>query len=149
MAACADIQLSVGPDLLVVGAEEESRGAWASHDDGQTFLPWSAAPGVTAVAVHPTAPGTCVVAVCLPAENRAAVLRTDDGGKTFTTLFELGTLRLLLRLDARGDEEGENRVSGLTWGPAGSSLLVASSAGGFFVQVHEDRPGLRPGAVSD
>jgi hypothetical protein len=140
VAACSDVQLGIGPDLVVVGAEDESRGAWASHDDGATFEPWPAAPGVTAVAVHPTAPGRCLLAICLPAENRAAVLRTSDGGRTFTTLFELGALRMLLHLDSHGDEEGENRVSGLSWGPSGGSLLVATSAGGFIVQVRDDEP---------
>jgi len=140
VAACSDIQLALGPGLVVLGAEDEVHGAWASRDDGASFAPWPAAPGVTAVAVHPTLSGRCVLAICLPAENRAAVLRTSDGGRTFTTLFELGTLRTLLHLDAHGDEEGENRVSGLSWGPAGSSLLVASSAGGFIVQVKDDEP---------
>lgn len=140
LATCSEIQLALGPGLLVLGAEDDARGAWASRDDGATFEPWTAAPGVTAIALHPTAPDLCVLAICLPAENRAAVLRTSDGGKTFTTLFELGTLRMLLHLDAHGDEEGENRVSGLSWGPAGTSLLVASSAGGFIVQVRDDEP---------
>lgn len=148
VAACSDVQVALGPHLLVVGAEDEPRGAWASRDEGASFEPWPAAPGVTALAVHPTVPGVCMLAVCLPAENRAAVLRTGDGGKTFTTLFELGTLRMLLHLDAHGDEEGENRVSGLSWGPAGTALLVATSAGGFFVQVQGDDDPPGPSAAS-
>jgi hypothetical protein len=140
IAACTDVQLGVGPDLLVVGAEDETRGAWASHDGGETFHLWARTPGVTAIAAHPTLAGVCMVAICLPGENRAAVLRTADAGQTFTTLFELGTLRTLLHLDTHGDEEGENRVSGLAWGPAWTSLLVATSAGGFFVQVRDDEP---------
>jgi hypothetical protein len=102
IAKAEDLQMAIGHDLVVLGAEDHRRGAWASTDGGRTFHSWEGAPCVTAIAVHPGARGTCALAVCSAPDNRAAVLWTRDAGASFTTLFELETLRALLHLDEAG-----------------------------------------------